>query len=181
MLLHICCGPCASATIPWWLGKGLEVCGFFYNPNIHPLLEYRRRLIGARDVAGHSGIELAEDTAYDPEAWFAAVAGDGGSRCGRCLALRLERSAAEAAARGCESFSTSLSISLWQDHAAIEEEGLRAGERHRVEFVYADLRSFYGESRRLSKEWGIYRQKYCGCLVSEWERYRGSGATSGGL
>ncbi len=81
-------------------------------------------------------------------------------------------SSSEAVAQGCDAFSTSLSISPWQDHAAIQREGAQAGERHGVEFVYEDLRELYGESRRLSREWGIYRQKYCGCLVSEWERYR---------
>jgi predicted adenine nucleotide alpha hydrolase (AANH) superfamily ATPase len=174
LLLHICCGPCASATIPWWRAKGAKLVGLFYNPNIHPLLEHRRRLTGAKEVASIAGLELVEDTAYDPVAWFASVAGDEGSRCSRCIGLRLERAAHEAAAQGCEAFSTSLAISPWQDHAAIQAQGLMAGERHGVEFLYADLRSSYGESRRLSREWGIYRQKYCGCLVSEWERYRDS-------
>ena len=172
LLLHICCGPCASATIPWWRARGREVVGFFFNPNIHPLLEYRRRLTGTRDTCEMSHIELVEDTAYDPQAYFAAVAGEGDSRCSHCIGLRLDRAAREAVALGCDGFSTSLSISPWQDHEAIRVQGARAGERHGVEFVYADLRSQYGESRRLSREWGIYRQKYCGCLVSEWERYR---------
>ena len=146
--------------------------GLFYNPNIHPLLEFRRRLVGSREVAAHVGIELVEDLAYDPEAWFAAVGGGGDSRCSRCIDQRLDRTAAEAAARGCDAFSTSLSISPWQDHAGILACGEAAAERHGVEFLYEDLRSLYGESRRLSREWGIYRQKYCGCVVSEWERYR---------
>jgi epoxyqueuosine reductase len=172
VLLHICCGPCASATIPWWRARGETVLGFFYNPNIHPLLEYRRRLTGAREVCEISTMDLVEDRAYDPQAWFAAVAGEERPRCSHCIGLRLDRAAAEATTQECDAFSTSLSISPWQDHDAIQREGARAAERHGVEFVYADLRSLYGESRRLSKEWGVYRQKYCGCLVSEWERYR---------
>lgn len=172
LLLHICCGPCASATIPWWTAKGDEVLGFSYNPNIHPLMEYRRRLTGTREVAELCGVDLAEDTEYDPEAWFSAVAGETETRCSRCLSLRLERAAREAVAHGSDAFSTTLSISPWQDHAAIQRGGYRAADLHGVEFVYQDLRSLYGESRRLSRSWGIYRQKYCGCLVSEWERYR---------
>jgi predicted adenine nucleotide alpha hydrolase (AANH) superfamily ATPase len=175
MLLHICCGPCASATIPWWRDRGESVIGFFHNPNIHPLLEHRRRLTGAREVSQISRIDLVEDAAYDPEAWFAGVApmpDEDRSRCSRCIGLRLEHTAREAVAQGCDAFSTSLSISPWQDQAAIQAEGARAGERYGVEFAYADLRPLCKESRRLSREWGIYRQKYCGCLVSEWERYR---------
>ncbi len=174
VLLHVCCGPCATATVPWWKARKADVLGFFSNPNIHPLLEYRRRLTGARDVASLAGMELIVDPTYDPEAWFASVGGGEGSRCARCIGQRLEQAAREALVHGCDAFSTTLSISPWQDHASIQAEGKRAGDRHGVEFIYADLRPLYGESRRLSREWGIYRQKYCGCLVSEWERYRDS-------
>ncbi len=182
LLLHICCGPCASAVIPWWRSEHAEVVGFFRNPNIHPLLEYRRRLTGARDVAKTTATPLIEDDIYDPEAWFAQAAGAGGgragdaadSRCARCIGERLERTAARAVSEGCGAFSTTLSISPWQDHEAIRAGGEEAARLHKVEFVYEDLRRLYPESRRLSREWGVYRQKYCGCLVSEWERYRES-------
>ena len=177
LLLHTCCGPCASATIPLWNSRGEKVTGFFFNPNIHPLLEWRRRLSGARDVAAQTGVELVEDPSYDPGLWFEQVAlgGTAGeSRCRRCIGQRLARTAEEAATRGWDAFSTSLSISPYQDHDAIRETGAEAAERFGVEFLYEDLRPLYGESRRLSRDWGIYRQKYCGCLISEWERYRGS-------
>ena len=151
----------------------MEVLGFFYNPNIHPLLEYRRRLTGAREAGDVTGVRLVEDEAYDPEAWFASVCGGEGSRCSRCIGQRLERAAEMALAHGCDAFSTTLSISPWQDHASIKVRGAQAAERHGIDFLYEDLRPLYGESRRLSRQWGLYRQKYCGCLVSEWERYRG--------
>ncbi len=146
--------------------------GFFYNPNIHPLLEYRRRLEGVRELAGRVAMPLVEDLGYDPEAWFAEVAGDAGARCARCVGMRLERAAQEAVRQDCGAFSTTLSISPWQDHDAIRSGGEKAAARHGVEFLYRDLRPLYRESRRLSREWGLYRQKYCGCLLSEWERYR---------
>jgi epoxyqueuosine reductase len=173
LLLHICCGPCASGAVPWWKNEADQVVGFFYNPNIHPFMEYRRRLTGAHEVCGLTGIGLVVDEAYDPAAWFAAVLDPEGSRCRACIAQRLDRAAREAVARGCDAFSTSLSISPWQDHEAIAAEGERAGALHGVEFLYRDLRLVYDETRSASREWGIYRQKYCGCLVSEWERYRG--------
>ena len=176
LLLHTCCGPCASATIPLWTGRGVEVTGFFFNPNVHPLLEWRRRSTGAGDVAAQTGVEMIGDSAYDPAEWFERVAlgGPAGeSRCRRCIGQRLARTAAEAAALGCDAFSTSLSISPYQDHDAIRDTGAEAAGRFDVEFLYEDLRPLHGESRRLSREWGIYRQKYCGCLISEWERYRG--------
>ncbi len=174
LLLHTCCGPCATATIPFWQRRGARVTGFFFNPNIHPLLEWRRRSTGARDVAETAGIEMIEDEGYDPADWFASVVPGEGSRCIRCIAQRLRRTAAEAAARGCSAFSTTLAISPYQDHDAIRRGGEAAAGCYDVEFVYEDLRPLYGDSRRLSREWGIYRQKYCGCLLSEWERYRGT-------
>jgi epoxyqueuosine reductase len=174
LLLHVCCGPCASGVIPHWQAKTADIVGFFYNPNIHPLLEYRRRLTGAREVGDLTHVEMAVDTTYDPQAWFASVSDGEESRCSRCIGQRLVRAAREAIERDCDAFSSTLSISPWQDHAAIRAGGERAQDLHGVEFVYEDLRPLYQGSRRFSKEHGIYRQKYCGCLVSEWERYRGS-------
>lgn len=180
LLLHICCGPCASATVPFWTARKVEVVGFFFNPNIHPYLEFKRRLTAARDMAELTGLELLADESYDPVAWFQAVGGEAGEgkegllRCRRCIGLRLERVAREAAVQGCEAFSTTLAISPWQNHSAIEAEGRRVSQIYGPRFIYEDLRPLYAESRRLSHEWGLYRQKYCGCLVSEWERYRES-------
>lgn len=172
LLVHICCGPCASAAVEGWREAGVRVLGFFYNPNIHPLLEYRRRLTGVRDLSKIMGLEMVEDKSYDPAMWFAEVSGAEGSRCARCIGMRLDRTAQEAVGQGCKAFSTTLSISPWQDHEAIRISGAAAASRYGVEFVYDDLRPRYQESRRLSRQWGLYRQKYCGCLISEWERYR---------
>ena len=76
LLLHVCCGPCASASIPAFGARGSTVTGFFFNPNIHPLLEYRRRLEGAREAAALTGVTLVEDLAYDPAEWFERVVGE---------------------------------------------------------------------------------------------------------
>ncbi len=173
LLLHICCGPCATATLDHWRGEGVQVTGFFRNPNIQPLLEFRRRLTGARDLAEHRKLDLLEDLAYDPAAWFEEiVGGDVAGRCVRCIASRLRVTAQRASASGFEAFSTSLAISPWQDHDAIRAGGAAAEKEYGVEFFYRDLRSVYSDSRRAAREAGLYRQKYCGCLLSEWERYR---------
>lgn len=171
-LLHICCGPCAGGSFPHWKRESDELVGFFFNPNIHPLLEHRRRLTGTEEVAALEGVPLLIDPSYDPEEWFREVSGGEGSRCRLCIGMRLDRAAAEAVAQGCDAFSTTLSISPWQDHEAIREQGEIAGKKRGVVFAYEDLRREYRGSVRLSRERGIYRQKYCGCLVSEWERYR---------
>ena len=151
----------------------MHVTGFFRNPNIQPLLEFRRRLTGTRDLAEQRGLDLIEDLTYDPVAWFEEiVGGDAAGRCVRCIASRLRATAQRAAASGFEAFSTSLAISPWQDHDAIRAGGAAAEEEYGVEFLYQDLRPRYSDSRRAAREAGLYRQKYCGCLLSEWERYR---------
>jgi predicted adenine nucleotide alpha hydrolase (AANH) superfamily ATPase len=163
----------------------LDVVGFFYNPNIQPFMEYRRRLEGVRELARRVDMPLSEDLSYDPGLWFAGVMGfaEGrakaaqygtGTRCAKCIGMRMERAANEALAQKCDAFSTTLAISPWQDHETIRTQGHEAAARHGVEFLYRDLRRQYPESRRISREWGLYRQKYCGCVVSEWERYRDS-------
>ncbi|MGI5939562.1 MAG: epoxyqueuosine reductase QueH [Thermoleophilia bacterium] len=172
LLLHICCGPCSSASIPALRAVEREVVGFFFNPNIHPFLEFRERLRGTRKAAAMTGLELREDLSYDPASWFADIQSADGLRCFHCIGMRLDRTAREAADRGYTAFSTTLAISPWQDHEAIRAGGRAAAACHGVEFVYEDLRPLYPESRRLSREWDLYRQKYCGCLLSEWERYR---------
>ena len=148
--------------------------GFFYNPNIHPYMEYRRRLTGARDVADIHQTVFVADEHYDPMEWFQKVSYEGRPRCFWCIRDRLLRTARDARERGADAFSTTLSISPYQNHEAIREAGTEAAAVYGVPFLYEDLRSLYYESRRLSREWGLYRQKYCGCVVSEWERYRES-------
>jgi len=172
LLLHVCCGPCASATVEHWRERDHELLAFFHNPNIHPLLEFRRRLTGAQELAQAAALPLVEDFQYDPEQWFAEVGLRGEGRCRACIAGRLRRSAEQAGQQGCDAFTTSLAISPWQDHEAIAEEGERAARQAGVPFLYEDLRPRYRRSRELARQLGLYRQKYCGCLLSEWERYR---------
>lgn len=174
VLLHICCGPCATATERFWQEEGLQVIGLFYNPNIQPFQEHRKRLEGARILAQARSFELVEDLSYDPVEWFRLVGLQGESRCRACIGMRLEAAARQAVLVGATAFTTSLAISPWQDHEAIREGGTEAARRHGVSFLYEDLRPCYRESRHQARELDLYRQQYCGCILSEWERYRGA-------
>ncbi len=174
LLLHICCGPCATATEEFWRAEGLEVIGLFYNPNIQPFQEHRRRLEGARTLAQARSFRLVEDASYDPAEWFRLVGLRGEDRCRACIGMRLEAAARHAVGVGATTLSTSLAISPWQDHEAIREGGAEAARRHGLSFLYEDLRPRYRESRHQARELDLYRQQYCGCILSEWERYRGA-------
>jgi len=114
---------------------------------------------------------FAVPPAVNPALWLRAVAGREDERCVFCWRIRLRKTAQLAAQRGFDGFTSSLLYSRHQDHGAICELGERMAEETELAFVYEDFRIFWQEGIRLSKEWGIYRQPYCGCCFSEYDRY----------
>jgi len=171
ILLHICCGPCALYPLRTLRDAGHDVTGFFYNHNIHPFQEYSRRLATVREMADKVALPLIVRDDYDLEGFLANVAPDPGQRCNYCYASRLKAAADEAATGGFEAFSASLLYSRYQRHDEIRRLGEGTGLEHGVAFHYQDFRPGWQEGIRLSKELGLYRQQYCGCIYSEKERY----------
>jgi len=173
LLVHACCGPCAITVFQDLAAGGTDILGFYYNPNIHPLTEYLRRRDALAEVGRRMGVAVAfADSEYDPALFLRQAAFREKDRCRSCYELRLDRAAREARATGCAGFTTTLLYSKYQDHAAIREAGEQAAAVHGVPFVYRDFRPGWDEGVRLSKEWELYRQPYCGCIFSEFERYR---------
>ena len=171
ILLHICCGPCAIVPLQELRGGGASVTGFFFNHNIHPFQEYRKRLEAAQRLAEQAGLTLICRDEYRLEEFLAAVASEPASRCRYCYASRLEAAARAAAEQGFPFYTSSLLYSRYQNHDLIRALGEEYGARHGVTFHYADYRRGWQEGIRLSKEMGLYRQQYCGCIYSEKERY----------
>lgn len=174
LLLHICCGPCSSATVEVWRQEGVEVTGTFFNPNIHPYNEHQRRYETLMEYASAIELPLIGEPHYNIKEWLKQVAGseEHGVRCRICIAQRLRHTARLAAEGGFDAFSTTLSISRYQDHDLIIEEGRKAGEEFGVGFIYRDLTHHYHRSVELSREAGLFRQNYCGCIYSEEEAAR---------
>jgi hypothetical protein len=171
ILLHICCGPCSITVVRSLLDQGLDVTGLFYNPNIHPLTEYVKRRDGCLETAEKLGIPvLVKDNEYRPQDWFRAVAYRENNRCFHCYADRLERTASIAKRGKFDHFTTTLLYSKFQKHDSIAQLGRDMGTKA-TSFWYQDFRDGWKEGIELSKDWGIYRQQYCGCLYSENERY----------
>lgn len=152
------------------LSKEKKITGFFYNPNIHPRAEYISRFMAAGFAASHFGFSMIADKTYDTEKWARNVL-SGPSRCSVCVRDRLLKTAEAARGKGFSSFTTTLLVSPYQNHNFIKEEGERISSLTGVEFFYRDYRKNYPESVRISKELLLYRQKYCGCMFSEAERY----------
>jgi predicted adenine nucleotide alpha hydrolase (AANH) superfamily ATPase len=171
LLLHLCCGPCALYPLRVLREAGHQVTGFFYNHNIHPFQEYGRRLDAARLMAEQMQMTLLVRDDYDLEGFLANVASAPAERCGYCYGSRLRVSAQVAAEHGFQAFTSSLLYSRYQKHDNIRTAGEQAGLEHGVSFLYQDFRPGWQEGIKLSKEQGLYRQQYCGCVYSEKERY----------
>jgi len=177
LLLHICCGPCATYPVPHLREMGFDVWGYWYNPNIQPGEEHARREQSAYLYAGRVGLPLASRP-YEPERYALAVRGheERPARCRACYRLRLEEAALEAQRRGIESFTTTLLISPYQDQAALREIGEEAAAHYGRRFIFENLRRGWAERSRLAREYGLYLQQYCGCLFSLAERRRAQAA-----
>lgn len=171
VLLHVCCAHCAAYTVEHWRRQGCEVSGFWYNPNIHPYSEHQNRLESMRKLAQEIELPLIIAGGYDMPEYFRRVAGKESQRCQLCFDLRLSATADTAREKGFDAFTTTLLISPHQQHETLLKTGNRIAEEKLVKFLYADLRKRYSDSRRLTKPLDLYRQQYCGCLYSEWERY----------
>ncbi|MFZ5428222.1 MAG: epoxyqueuosine reductase QueH [Thermodesulfobacteriota bacterium] len=173
LLAHACCGPCSITVFQALAGRGVAFAGFYHNPNIHPLTEYLRRKEALAEVGRRMGVDIVfADQEYDPAAFLRQAAFREADRCRFCYEIRLDRAAREARERGFEGFTTTLLYSKYQDHEAIRAAGEAAASVHGVAFAYVDFRPGWDEGIRLSKEWGLYRQPYCGCIFSEFDRYR---------
>ncbi|MDO8672060.1 MAG: epoxyqueuosine reductase QueH [Dehalococcoidia bacterium] len=174
ILLHTCCGPCSTYTVKRLREELLAVTGFWCNPNIHPFTEHRRRLENLERFAQIVQMPLIVEEGYDIIDYLRAVAGyeREGERCLICYRLRLERTAQVASMKGFDYFGTTLLISPYQQHDSLKQIGEDMASLYGVPFYYEDYRSGFKESRNLSRELDLYRQQYCGCVFSEWERFR---------
>ncbi|HBA63162.1 MAG TPA: hypothetical protein DCZ20_04825 [Lachnospiraceae bacterium] len=179
LLLHSCCAPCSSYVLEY-LSEYFEITVFYYNPNIYPEEEYTKRiveqqmLISAMPVK-HPVTFLAGP--YEKEKFYCMAGGmenikEGGERCFCCYRLRLSEAARMAKAGGFDYFTTTLSISPMKNAQKLNEIGQEAGNAYGVPYLKSDFkkRNGYKRSTELSKEYGLYRQDYCGCVYSYRER-----------
>ena len=176
ILLHICCGPCATYTINRLREEGFQVEGFWYNPNVHPFSEHEARRVGLQDYLKSAGVPLIGEDGYEMPQFLRMVAGTEahGKRCRYCYEMRLNRTAEVAAREGFDALTTTLLISPHQDQGLLRDIGERVAQEHGVEFYFENFRRGWSERGRLTREHDLYRQQYCGCIYSEWERYAGS-------
>ena len=169
ILLHVCCGPCSLMPIVHLRDEGWEPTAFFFNPNIHPADEWKKRRDAMRIVAERMNVPLLEEgEPVNPGLWVKKLEGTvrQGERCRLCYRPRMELTAHLARKLGFDAFTTSLLYSRYQRHECIAEEAERAAAAAGSSFLYRDFRPWWWDGINLSRELGIYRQKWCGCILS---------------
>jgi predicted adenine nucleotide alpha hydrolase (AANH) superfamily ATPase len=175
ILLHICCGICASSVVQRLREENFYVVGFFYNPNIHPQEEYERRLGVACEVARILNLELIKGP-YEPDDWFKLIKGledepEGGRRCSVCFRMRLEETWKKASQMNISKFTTTLTVSPHKNATAINEIGKAIDSSG---FLSCDFKKQEGFRIAIdfAKRYNLYRQNYCGCIYSMYRKER---------
>ena len=173
LLLHSCCAPCSSACLEI-LKEYCKVTVFYYNPNIDEREEYEKRKSEQIRFLKETGWADFIDCDYDNYAFEKIALGkencpEGGARCYECYKLRLFKTAEQAKKGAFGYFASTLSVSPYKNAALLNEIGFAAQEKFGVNYLPSDFkkRGGYLRSTQLSKEYGLYRQSYCGCRFSK--------------
>ncbi|MCI5918010.1 MAG: epoxyqueuosine reductase QueH [Roseburia sp.] len=179
LLLHSCCAPCSSYCLEY-LSNYFRIMVYYYNPNIYPEEEYAKRTVEQqefiRKLPAKYPISFLEG-AYEKEKFYEMARGledvkEGGERCFRCYELRLREAAKVAKEHKMDYFTTTLSISPLKNATKLNEIGAALEKEYGIAYLYSDFKKKNGYKRsvELSKEYGMYRQYYCGCVYSKNQR-----------
>jgi hypothetical protein len=171
LLMHICCSNCSLYLLQTLCARNIDIKGFWFNPNIHPYTEYGLRLESLRQLQKEWNLDIEYADHYGLKEFIRAVVHDEDNRCSVCYTMRLEATARAAKQMGLDGFTTTLLVSPYQKFDTIVCIGKEAGGKYAVPFFAEDFRPGWQEGVKKSRELGLYRQKYCGCIYSEMERY----------
>lgn len=175
LVLHSCCAPCSSYVLEY-LTNYFNIILIYYNPNIYPPIEFENRVKEQENLIQSmifkNKIEFVSFE-YDPKEFYSAIKGyeneaEGGLRCRKCFELRLEKAAKFAKEKGCDFFTTTLSISPLKNSTLINNIGNELSKKYGIDYLISDFKKKNGYKRsvELSNEHGLYRQNYCGCIFS---------------
>lgn len=181
LLLHSCCAPCSSYVLEY-LSDYFEITVFYYNPNIFPESEYTKRILEQQMLIHDMKMKYPVSFlagSYERDKFYEIAAGlehlkEGGERCFKCYELRLMEAARMAQEGEFDYFTTTLSISPMKNAEKLNEIGKKVGAKYGVSYLQSDFKKKNGYKRsiELSKEFGLYRQDYCGCEFSFRDRQR---------
>lgn len=173
LLMHTCCAPCSVYCIDALRSEGIEPTCFWYNPNIHPYTEYKARRDCLKDYAKQIDVKLILKEEYGLDEFCQNVISDIENRCvNYCYPKRLSETVRYAAENGYDAFTTTLLVSPYQKHDELIRICEKLSEESGIKFLYRDFRPGFYAGQEKAKELGLYRQKYCGCIFSEEDRYK---------
>ena len=172
LLLHTCCAPCSVYCIDSLRKENIEPIVYWFNPNIHPYMEYKSRRDCLKEYTKNINVQAIFEENYGLQEFCKNVIGDLQNRCKKyCYPVRLEQTAKYAKENGYTHFSTTLLVSPYQNHEALIEVANQMAKKYNIEFLYRDFRIGFREGQAKARELGLYMQKYCGCVFSEEIRY----------
>ncbi|HZW97317.1 MAG: epoxyqueuosine reductase QueH [Clostridiaceae bacterium] len=165
ILLHTCCGPCAEYPVQELLAADYEPLLYYFNPNIQPQVEWQRRLESLQKLSEITDLALVAEGRSETERWL-EMKDSQIDRCRYCYRTRLEKAAQYARSNGYPIFTTTLLVSPYQQHDLIVEIGRELAVEYGLEFLAADWRPRYRQGQQMARDDGLYRQRYCGCIIS---------------
>ena len=172
LLLHTCCAPCSVYCVDTLKKEGITPTLFWFNPNIHPYIEYKTRRDTLIDYAKMMNLELIIKDLYGLDSFCKNVLGDLNNRCiNYCYPVRLRALFQYAKDNGYDTVSTTLLYSIYQKHDAIKKIMEDLSKEFNIAFLYRDFRVGFREGQDKARDLGLYMQKYCGCIFSEEDRY----------
>lgn len=158
--MHTCCAPCLVYVQDKLEELKVDYDVFFYNPNIHPIMEHERRLKTLVDYTQKNNLELIIDPEFQQGLWTENF------KCVDCYNLRFEKTAKTAKEMGYKVFCTTLLVSIYQDHEEIIKICEQVAKKYDIDFFYYDFREGFRQGQKKAADLGLYRQKYCGCINS---------------
>ena len=166
ILVHACCGPCVTYIADSFNNRDdIEYSCLYFNPNIHPLDEHKRRKEALSEIAAGLDFNVEYDDLFLQDRWE-QWDDTMDKRCDMCYAIRMRETAKRAKEQGFDAFTTSLLISPYQAHDRIREIAAKAADEYGIGFYYEDFRPHFREGQRMARSFNIYMQKYCGCICS---------------
>ncbi len=172
ILLHACCGICSAYPIIQLRELGYEPIVYFYNPNIYPEIEYKKRFEAEKTLCEYHKCEIVTET-YNPQEFFHATVGlenepERGKRCEVCFELRLKKAAEKTKAMHLKNFTTSIVISPHKNFQKITQIGEKLANEHELNYIAIDFKKKDGflKTNKIANSLNLYRQNYCGCKFS---------------
>ena len=172
LLMHVCCAPCSVYCIEELRNEGIEPTLYWYNPNIHPYMEYKARRDCLKEYANIINVKAIFEEEYGLDLFCKNVISNLNSRCvNYCYPVRLKKTFEYAKKHGYDTVTTTLLYSIYQQHDYIKQLMEQYSKEYKIDFLYRDFRIGFWKGHQKAYDLGLYMQKYCGCIFSREMRY----------